>query len=277
MKFDRIMIVTDIDGTFFNEDSQLVPRNLEAVEYFKANGGRFAIATGRVPESMGRLAPIIDTLVNSLCVCCNGAFLYDFQKKERYAEIELNYDKTAELIRFVRREFPTVGIRISSHQGYLVPKLNDYMYRELIGHLDFLKENNLYHLGSIDELPRDGWTRCAFNDAADTLDRLREVIEEEWSRYFSFMKADPTIYEFQDVTATKGTALDRLRKVIGEPKPIIYAIGDYENDLQMLAHCDVPACPANAIDSVKAVSKLRVCHCNDGAIADLIEQIEKTL
>ena len=96
------------------------------------------------------------------------------------------------------------------------------------------------------------------------------------------MKSCPTIYEFNDKSATKGTALVRLKKLLidtgrASEKLKVYAVGDYENDLDMLRHADVPCCPANAIDAVKKVAKLHVCHCDDGAIADVIvEAIEKS-
>ena len=56
----------------------------------------------------------------------------------------------------------------------------------------------------------------------------------------------------------------------------MYAAGDYENDLAMLRMANVPCCPSNAIDKVKEICKLQVCKCDDGAIADIIENIEKS-
>jgi Cof subfamily protein (haloacid dehalogenase superfamily) len=278
MKYKNILIVSDIDGTFTDSKSRLVQRNLDAVEYFKENGGLFAIATGRVPESMGKLAPIINTLVNSPCICCNGAFAYDFTKNERIGEIELDYEKTTELIKLVRKEFPTVGIRISSRVGYCIPHLNDYIHRELDDHVDELSSKGLYHVNEIDFLPHDGWTRTAFCESSETLNSLRERFEDEYSEYFAFSKASPEIYEFQDKSATKGTALDRLREFLiksgrADKSLKIYALGDFENDLDMLRHCDVPACPANAIPEVKKLAQIHLCHCDEGAVANLIELI----
>ena len=279
MKFKDILIMSDIDGTFTDSQSRLVKRNLDAVEYFKANGGLFAIASGRVPESMGRLSPIIPTLANIPCICCNGAFLYDFVRRERIGEIDLNTEKTVELIKKVRAEFPEVGIRISSRVGYCIPHLNEYISRELADHVERLKAEGNYHVGDIDSLPCVGWTRTAFCSDADTLARVRERFGEEYSEWFSFSKASIDIYEFQDKSATKGTALGRLRTHLIESgraseRLKIYAIGDYENDLGMLRSCDVPACPNNAIPAVKEIAKLHLCHCDNGAIADLIEAID---
>lgn len=49
--FSNILILTDLDGTFFGKHAKIIQRNIDAIEYFKAKGGRFSIATGRVDMS----------------------------------------------------------------------------------------------------------------------------------------------------------------------------------------------------------------------------------
>ena len=59
-------------------------------------------------------------------------------------------------------------------------------------------------------------------------------------------------------------------------KPVrLFACGDYENDLTMLAAADVAVCPTNALDCVKAVADVCLCHHTEGLIANLVELIEK--
>ena len=48
-KFEGIMICTDLDGTLLSDKHTISPENLDAIEYFKANGGKFTFITGRVP------------------------------------------------------------------------------------------------------------------------------------------------------------------------------------------------------------------------------------
>lgn len=269
MKFTDIAIVTDLDGTFFNAEGHLVKRNLDAVEYFKENGGLFATATGRVPEMMGsELEPLMPTLANIPCISCNGAFAYDFRENRAYNEIFLNADRASELVKRVTAEFPDVSARLSSKNGKYVLRKTEWTEKsdKIVGFLP------------VDEVPRCGWYRIAFDGPCDSLDKVRAKYEAEYANDFDFVKSCPEIYEFNDKSATKGTALMRLRKLLidsgrasGNLK--IYAAGDFENDLDMLRHADVPCCPANAIDRVKEICKIQVCHCDDGAIAEIIECI----
>lgn len=273
MKFTDIAIVTDIDGTFFDSSSKLVKRNLDAVEYFKENGGLFAVATGRVPEIMGfELEKIMPTLANIPCICSNGAFAYDFREKRAYNEIFLNADRATELIKRVIAEFPDVNARLSTKNGKYVmqntswdePSASD---ATVVGYLP------------IDDVPRCGWYRAAFDGSCHDLDTIRAKFEAEYADEFDFVKSCDEIYEFNDKIATKGHALENLRKLLIESgrassKLKIYSAGDFENDITLLKSADVACCPANAIQKVKDICKFQVCKCDDGAIADIIEAID---
>jgi len=69
-KFDGIIIVSDIDGTFLGRNGRLVPENLRAIEYFQKEGGSFTVATGRehflVPPSI----PDLDRICNIPMIAC---------------------------------------------------------------------------------------------------------------------------------------------------------------------------------------------------------------
>ena len=256
MKFENIMIVTDLDGTFYDSNHNFHARNMEAVEYFKKNGGLFTVASGRVPSSLKDRLDTFANLTNAPAILCNGGFCYDFIKGERFLQIEVDHCKAAEIIELVRRDFNVWRIRCS------------------------LTGNEIALAPDTDISGFDGWTRVSFDDKSfDNLNKLRSAVEERYKDDFVFMFACPEIFEFQAKSATKGQALDRLRElVIKEGKADsnlrVYAVGDFENDFDMLCHADVACCPDNAIDMVKAASKVHLCHCDDGAIADLIERIE---
>ena len=132
----------------------------------------------------------------------------------------------------------------------------------------------------LSDIPHCGWFRVAFNEESDALDALAAYLEPRYGQYFAFCKAEAEIYEFQSIRSTKGLGLDRLRaQLIAEGRAddslVSYAAGDYGNDLELLRHADVPCCPANAIDSIKAIARVHLCHCDDGCIGDLIERIER--
>ena len=278
-KFRNKLIVTDLDGTFFNSSRQLVKRNLDAIEYFKENGGLFTIASGREPLTMGSVGPIAATLTNAPAILANGSFTYNFGQKSMHNFMELDYEKATEMLALVRQEFPHIGIRISSNGGYYSPHANAFVKQQLAPAMPALLAGGNYHEAELSDIPHCGWFRVAFNEESDALDALAAYLEPRYSEFFTFCKAEAEIYEFQSIRSTKGLGLDRLRaQLIAEGRAddslVSYAAGDYGNDLELLRHADVPCCPANAIDSVKSIALVHLCHCDDGCIGDLIERIE---
>ena len=49
-KFDGVLICTDLDGTLLRNDKSISADNKAAIDYFKAEGGRFTFVTGRTPN-----------------------------------------------------------------------------------------------------------------------------------------------------------------------------------------------------------------------------------
>ena len=84
MKFDNKLIVSDLDGTFFDSEVGIVRVNVDAINYFKENGGFFTFATGRNELT---LEPDVIKLVNAPIICCNGSYLYDPESNRRLREI----------------------------------------------------------------------------------------------------------------------------------------------------------------------------------------------
>ena len=46
-KFEGLLFCTDLDGTLYASDGTVPKANLEAIEYFNKNGGKFTFVTGR--------------------------------------------------------------------------------------------------------------------------------------------------------------------------------------------------------------------------------------
>ncbi len=254
MKFENKMIITDLDATFGSPVTGPAVGNVDAVKYFTENGGIFTVASGRVPSSMSMWQEV-KSIVNAPTILCNGAFCYNFSKDTLTDEMVLRQDKAIEIVRTVLSDYPKISMRCCL--GAVENRLVD------------------------DEILEDfkNWTRVSFDGEKDTLDELRAYLEPIYSGDFAFMKACDTILEFQAPEATKGQAIDRLKSRLKAEGRItdsvtVYAVGDFENDLDMLSRADVACCPENAIDSVKAVSQIHLCHYTEGAIADLIYRIE---
>ena len=96
-KFENIRLASDIDGTFVCQYGLVHPRNYERVKYFVDNGGHFLLSSGRNSKDICVAGDIL-RLVNTPCVLCNGAMLYDIENDVigKYVERLLFQGKAAE-------------------------------------------------------------------------------------------------------------------------------------------------------------------------------------
>ena len=77
MRYDKIALFTDLDGTLLNSRRQVSEENLQALARFTAEGGLFGISTGRAPSNALDVLPPLP--INTWSVFLNGAESYHFQ------------------------------------------------------------------------------------------------------------------------------------------------------------------------------------------------------
>ena len=85
--------------------------------------------------------------------------------------------------------------------------------------------------------------------------RIIEFIDEARSTHPHFHYQHNTVYlRFCHANYHKGSALAELQRLIEIPREQTFAAGDHFNDVSMLdgRYAQFPACPANAIEEVKA-------------------------
>lgn len=240
-----------MDGTFLNTKGLIPASNLEAVQRFKTAGGRFTVSTGRYGKKLGELFPNYEKYVNAPVISCNGAYMFDTHSGRTLFELSHKSEWVVQLLHKVTEKFGnTYGI-------YTIVK----------------KDGAPFGMPYDESVENDfEYYKVVFNGERDKMRALRSFIEDNSSGYYIINSA-PHLVEILDPNATKRTCIGLIRKMFGDA--YIIGVGDYENDLCMLTAADTGACPENATDEVKAVCDIRLCHCNDGAINDLVNFILK--
>jgi len=79
-KINYGLVVSDFDGTLVSEDGTIAQRNKNAIEKYRANGGIFAISTGRLPN--GILARANELGLKGAVSCGQGSVIVDIESKE---------------------------------------------------------------------------------------------------------------------------------------------------------------------------------------------------
>ena len=269
-KFHSILIASDMDGTFLKKRGGVSPRNVERLNYFKANGGSFTFATGRSVSQLLQAVPNAGELCNAPAITCNGASLYDLTAGKELCRYLIDPAMAEEIYDFVAACGDPVGIRVGTDGEFFYSALNNPYIRE---------DARIWGRGEGSVLPVEKWRelsiyKLALRADGEVLAALRPRLEEKFAHRLSITQSVDTLLDIQTAGRTKAVLLAEFVKSYFDRPMTLCAVGDYDNDLEMLSVADLPCCPSNALDSVKAVCKKVFCSCDEGAIADLVDYLD---
>lgn len=262
------LIASDIDGTLNNKLRRLPERNEKAIQKFVSMGGRFTLASGRNPQSMEkhfRRLPIDGTPA----VVMNGAGLYDFQKNEMIYFSAMS-SEGMKLAVEAAKKFPLVDVIVVAKDIIYITGTG--WFGKLFVAADKLDHK---HIKKIDDVPKENWGKVIFSGDPISISRVQKHFTSMTDPDLTLMSSSIASFEILARDTHKGTAVLKLAEILGIEKSHTGAIGDYFNDFDMLKSVGVPACCGQAPKELKDISEFVACHCNNGAVADYLEYIEK--
>lgn len=270
-RFFDLMIMTDLDGTFLGHGSEVVGRNLEAVERFKSEGGLFTFATGRTFANLFTTIPDTDKIVNAPLSLGNGCCMYDAQSRRPIADFFLKPGVGLDVAKYLRGAYPDLGVRVSDSYGFLYEP-DDEVVSYNLRRVGWDDKRTL----PMSEWEDSGWYKIVVIGDSDRLEEVRADCAARYGNAFGYDKSGKRLFEIHRADRSKASMIDTFKELYlpERGKIKVCAVGDYENDIDMLKKADIAACPSNATDAVKAISDLCLCSNNEGVIGDLVEYFE---
>ncbi len=264
-KFDGMLLCTDLDDTLLTDNKQVSEKNRKAIDYFKSEGGLFTFSTGRVP--MGARLILEYVVPNAPIVCFNGGGIYDFSENKMLWSRKLDSDAIS-AVEYVDRRLDFVGIEICTEEKIYFSKINAKVREHQV--LEKLPDNDLdYH-----DIP-EVWQKVLFMTEEHELNTVRRTISESpFADKYTFVQSSPWYYELLPKNSTKGDGLIQLGKLCGIDRSHIIAVGDNENDLEMVKMAGVGIAVENAIPIVKNSADYVTADNNSDAIAKVIYDLE---
>ena len=261
------LVVSDIDGTINNKARQLVQRNYDAIHKFVDEcGGSFTLASGRSPYSMEKHYKRLD-IADGKAIVLNGAGIYDFALEKMIWADPLN-EHCIEMIRNTVKKYPTISFQVISDE-YV------YIFRPTVSSriLAINAKLPIKYFYSFEAMPKNNWYKVIFTGLPPALKLVSKYIESMSHTTENLMFSSDWSYELVNEDTNKGKAALKLAEILGIDKSKTAAIGDYFNDYEMLKQVAFPACCGQAPKGMKEIAKLITCHCNNGAVADLLEYL----
>lgn len=265
-KFDGILICTDLDGTLLRNDKSVSKENLDAIEYFKAEGGMFTIVTGRMPVTATDICSTVKPNVPIGCI--NGGGVFDHRTNEFIWMASLD-SSALELVEAVDKNMPEIGIQVNTAKNIFFCKYNNAM-------VNFRKEINVPDIRCHYTEIKDQIAKVVFTeDNEEILFNLIELLNNHpKAKNFDFIRSQRTLYELLPKGVTKGTSLAKLTEILGIDISKTVAVGDFDNDVELIRCAGVGYAVSNACDAAKAVADRITVSNEEHAIAKVIDDID---
>ncbi|CRH85865.1 Phosphatase YidA [Chlamydia trachomatis] len=103
-------------------------------------------------------------------------------------------------------------------------------------------------------------------------DEFQERHQEELTQRFNGVRSQKTIYEVLPLGVSKASALKKLAKLLNIDPSEIMAMGDANNDIEMLKFAGLSIAMGNADDHIKALADATTASNNDNGVAQTIHQ-----
>ncbi|WP_297871786.1 HAD-IIB family hydrolase [uncultured Oscillibacter sp.] len=276
-KFDGVLLASDFDNTLIYTEEALrtgtpVPplpeRNRKALEYFMAEGGRFAVATGRALAAFIHYAEAVP--MNVPGVVCNGAAIYDFEKGE-YLETAMLDSSARERGQTVLDRFPTVAV-----EAYHIDNVIHAVHPNAITRQhERITKAAVTEAPSLMDVPLP-LGKLLFEAEHETLEEVLAFLTARgWAGDYELIFSVSHLLEMTVKGANKGGMVRRLAARLGVSMEHVYCAGDEANDISMLTAAKQGFAPANCAQAVRDCGATVVCSAQEGAIAQVVEILDR--
>lgn len=262
MKYQGIMIVSDMDGTLISGGNTVTQKDAEAIKHFIKEGGIFTIASGRIGESI-RLHTS-EFKLNAPAICSNGSSCYDFYNEKEYWNINLD-DRILNLLSSIKNLKENNVIHIFSG------KLIYFIGCENVPNPDNGR-NYKKLVTDISDVPLP-WSKV-FISSKDIDSLMEEVKNLKDIELFDITQSGNNNLELVPKGVNKGKALEKLTELLGIPMDRVIAVGDNINDIELIKTARIGIAVENANTKLKQVADfITPCPCGS-ALAYIIENLD---
>ena len=236
------MVVTDIDGTIYSPQIGITDEVKKCIKNLVDNGIHFAIATGR---NFGSTKCVADEIgVKCPLICYQGGLINTYSGDK----IDVKY-VDEKLARKIVKELRARNIHMNVYieDVLFVENDNDYI-KEYVGD----KGIDYFKVSSFDELDFTKLNKILAIDKDTSI--IENLIKELQTRYpeLYVVKSQPIFCEIANKEATKGNAIKLLAEKFGFTENEVLAIGDQNNDIEMVVTAGVGVAMGNGTEDIKA-------------------------
>jgi Cof subfamily protein (haloacid dehalogenase superfamily) len=258
-------VAMDLDGTVLDETFQPSQRTASAIATAEASGIACLIATGRMFVSARRVAERLD--IRRPLICYQGALVAD----PISGEVLVHRPIEAPLAREILRAMPERHARRSNL--YVDDELYVWEENEETVRYAQVAGVPMHVVGNTREWLERPTTKIVTVGTTETMNALRDQMQPLFGSRAFVAKSLPYFLEFAAPGVSKASGLALVADLLGFTAAEAVAVGDAENDREMLAWAGCGLAVANADERLIGEADGVIPSVHEDGVAQLLEAL----
>lgn len=264
------LVAIDLDGTLVTDEKELTPKTIETIKKASKKGVKIVLSSGR---SFYRLERYIDALdlrkENQYTICFNGGMIVENTTKEILYSKNLDVEEVKEVIQLGKLlGLPIMIYARDTHYVEEVPEVIQKNTKNLMGmnlkivnfdELNFNEEENYIY-------------KVCFIDKPKIITEKRKEIPKEIIEKYEITSSVPEYIEIVKKGIKKSEGIKKVMEKYHIQQEEVMAIGDGENDVEMLSFAGLGIAMENAKEHVKSFANDVTTSNNHDGVANAIEK-----
>lgn len=257
------LLVADVDGTLLPHKKKLSERNLAAIRAAQAKGVKVTLATGRMHASAQAIARAAG--ISLPIITCNGAMVKSCDGEVVFEKC-IDAALVKEVLEFCLANNWHVQWYVNG-ELYINKKTPDTW----VGYDEDEKIKIHEANGDFDTYSKNV-IQLVVLDRSGRIVEISQLLQKKFGKYLFTPHTAAFCIDIVGRGMHKAIGIDVLAKQYGISPDEIMAIGDSDNDIDMIKYAGLGVAMGNAFDSVKAVADYITLPCEDDGFAAAVEK-----
>lgn len=261
------LVAIDVDGTLVNDDKKLTQKTINSIKNAIQRDIKIVISSARSFNRLKNYLEQLDLMKDKqYTICFNGAVIIENKNQNVLLSNNFKVDDIWELIN-IANKFDTPIFLYSMNNVFAeeVPKIiqNSKNFKNI--KLDLVKFETIDYNENI-------IYKIIFVNNYDNIAKIRKQIPKELYEKFEITSSMPERIEFVKKGITKSNSLQFICKECNIKRSEVIAIGDADNDIDMINFAGLGVAMGNAQNLLKEKANYITRSNNDDGVADVIEK-----
>ncbi len=263
------LLALDMDGTLLNDQKQLTQPQIEAIHAAVESGVKLVLCTGRI---LNGTRPYFEQLgldaENEYVIVNNGCSTHQTSDWSLVHYDELSPKDMEMLIEISKKT--DCQLTVFDEEHYFV--VGENPSEQVIADTKFVFVNPLTLSYEESLSGKRHLFQAMYVGDKESIDEFQERFAQELNLDFNGVRTQPVLYEVLPKGASKASALKHLADKLGILPSEIMAMGDADNDIEMLTFAGLSVAMGNAKDHIKTLATDVTDDNNHDGVAKAIEK-----